>query len=145
MAESDSMSDFTHTGDPMQSESKRQSESKSPYSFFEQDSPFASMGTARVGEEFLLLLREYLRQQTVLPLRNLLRWVALGLAGAIFILVGVVMLTLGVLQMLQEQTGDVFDGSLRWLPYLMTVVAVLVLVAIVVMMMRKSPSGAPKA
>lgn len=112
---------------------------------FEQGSPFASVGMARVGEELLLLLREYLRQQTVLPLRKLLRWVALGLAGAIFILVGVVMLTLGVLQVLQDQTGGVFDGSLRWLPYLITVGAILFLVVVVVALMRKSPTGAPES
>ena len=106
-------------------------------------SPFAAVATAKVGEELALLLREYLRQQTVGPAKKLLRWVIFGLLGALLLLAGVAMLMLAGLRALQTETGSTFTGSLSWLPYVIAIGGVGILLGLSVLAMKKSPSGAP--
>ncbi|HZJ25533.1 MAG TPA: hypothetical protein VFF40_00715 [Acidimicrobiia bacterium] len=64
----------------------------------------------------------YVRQQTLVPLKALGRYVALGLAGAFLMGLGVVFVTLAALRALQT-TSDVFDGNWTWVPYLFVVIA----------------------
>ena len=106
-------------------------------------SPFAAISTAKIGEDLALLLREYLRQQTVGPAKRLLRWVIFGLLGALLLLAGVTMLMLAGLRALQTETGSTFTGSLSWLPYVIAIGGVGVLLGLSVLAMKKSPSGAP--
>ena len=106
-------------------------------------SPFAAVATAKVGEELAVLLREYLRQQTVDPAKKLLRWVLFGLLGALLQLFGMAMLMLAGLRALQTETGSTFAGSLSWLPYVVSIGGVGILLGLSVLAMKKSPSGAP--
>ncbi len=134
--------------DSPSSQSDSQSES-GPFSFkdlFSGDkgSPFAALHTTRLGEEFGLLLREYFRQQTVQPLRALLRWLIFGLAGAVFLLSGLAMLALAGLRAIQSETGSTFTGNLSWLPYLITTGGLLLLMLVAALAMSKKPSGLPK-
>jgi hypothetical protein len=77
------------------------------------------------------LVRTYLLQETVDPLRQLGRYVVAGAIGSLFIGIGVLMLLIALLRLLQGETGA-FDGNLSWLPYLIViVVAALVAVATV--------------
>ena len=107
------------------------------------DSPFAAMHTARLGEEFMLLLREYLRQQAVRPFRALLRWVVFGLLGAVLILGGLTLLALAGLRALQVETGSAFTGNLSWLPYLITAGGLLLLMLVTFLAMSKQTTGKP--
>ena len=107
------------------------------------DSPFAAMHTARLGEEFMLLLREYLRQQAVRPFKALLRWVVFGLLGAVLILGGLTLLALAGLRALQVETGDAFSGNLSWLPYLITAGGLLLLMLVTFLAMSKQTTGKP--
>lgn len=73
------------------------------------------------------LVRDYLVQETIDPLRTLGRWVAFGTLGSFFVAMGTLMLLVALLRLLQEETGA-FDGNLSWIPYLIvTVIAVVVI------------------
>ena len=71
------------------------------------------------------LLRRYLRQETVEPLRSAGRFLLFGLVGASLLGLGTVLLVVGGLRALQASAP--LDGSWSWVPYL---AAALVLVAV---------------
>jgi hypothetical protein len=78
----------------------------------------------------------YVRQETVVPLKQLGRYLALGVAGSVLMGVGVLLMALGLLRLLQTQTGDTFDGDWSWVPYVI-VFAALVVGAAIVWLARK--------
>ena len=94
---------------------------------FETKSPF---------EELKLTLIAYVKQETLGPLKKLARYLAFGLAGAFALVLGANLILLGVLRLLQSETGSFFTGSLTWLPYL--------IVAVVGAVMAVSSIGAAK-
>ena len=71
---------------------------------------------ALVGEVWELTLA-YLKQETVEPAKGLGRFVVLGVAGSLVLAVGLVVLLLGGLRALQDETGSAFTGNLTWAPY----------------------------
>jgi predicted cobalt transporter CbtA len=77
--------------------------------------------------EVVALVKGYADQEIRAPLRNLGRWVGLGLAGAILLGVGGALVLLGLLRLLQ----GTWMGGRRWswLPYLITLVACGVVIA----------------
>lgn len=72
--------------------------------------------------ELVAIVRGYVRQETVGPLRGLGRFVALGVAGSASLSIGLVLLTLAGLRALQSETRGVLDGNLSFVPYLIMVV-----------------------
>jgi predicted cobalt transporter CbtA len=77
------------------------------------------------GEEFVQLVREYAQQETLDPLRGLGRFVTFGVIGSVVLTVGLALLLLGLLRVLQTETGSTFTGHLTWVPYLITAVVAL--------------------
>lgn len=77
------------------------------------------------------LVITYLRQETVVPIRQLGRYLAFGVAGSLLMGTGVLLLALGCLRLLQTETGDTFAGDWSWVPYIIVFVALLVGAAIV--------------
>jgi hypothetical protein len=69
------------------------------------------------------LVFAYVREQTLVPLKALLRYVGFGLLGALLLGFGVLLLGVGGLRALQTETGDTFSGDWSWAPYLITVAA----------------------
>lgn len=63
------------------------------------------------------MIGTYVRQETVEPIRAVGRFVAFGTLGALLVGTGVVLLAVGVLRVLQGETGGTFDGNLTWAPY----------------------------
>jgi hypothetical protein len=85
--------------------------------------PERSAPLPQVVAELWQLCLAYFKQETLQPLKALVRVIALGLAGAFLIGFGVVCLTVGGLRLLQEETGSTFTGNWSWAPYaIMTVV-----------------------
>ena len=68
------------------------------------------------------LIVAYLKQETIEPVKHVLRWVGYGVAGSIAICFGVTLVLLGILRLFQTAFGTTFTGSLNWLPYLFTLV-----------------------
>ena len=71
------------------------------------------------------LVVNYLKQQTLVPLQQLGRYIGFGLAGSLLLGFGVVFLALSGLRALQEETGDTFTGDWSWVPYLIVIVALM--------------------
>jgi len=76
-------------------------------------------------KELWELIVAYFKQETVVPLQQLGRYVAFGLLGALLLGTGVVFLATSGLRALQTETGSTFTGNWSWAPYLIVTVAVL--------------------
>lgn len=79
--------------------------------------------------EAVALVVTYLKQETLDPLKRLLRFVLFGVVGSIAIAIGTVLLLVAVLRVLQTETGA-FHGNLSWLPYLVVSVLALAVIAL---------------
>jgi hypothetical protein len=73
------------------------------------------------AQDLVRMVIAYVKQETLDPIKDLKRFVALGLAAMVAMSVGLVLVFLGVLRLLQDETGDAFRGHLKFLPYLITV------------------------
>jgi hypothetical protein len=71
------------------------------------------------------LVVRYFREQTLVPLQQLGRYVGFGVLGSLLLGFGVVFLGLAGLRALQDETGDTFTGDWSWVPYLIVFVALL--------------------
>jgi hypothetical protein len=83
------------------------------------------------------LIKAYVRQETIGPLKGAGRWIGFGVAGALALGFGVSMLLLGLLRLLQTEAADTFDGNWSWAPYGITLVASALIGAIAVSRIRK--------
>ena len=71
------------------------------------------------------LLVQYFREQTLVPLQKLGRYIGFGVLGSMMLGFGVVFLGMAGLRALQDETGDTFSGDWSWVPYLIMFVALL--------------------
>jgi hypothetical protein len=95
----------------------------------------------QVSELWQLVLA-YFRQETVEPVRNLGRFVFFGVAGSLVLGLGLVLLLLAALRALQTETGPHMQGHWSWLPYVIVLVASLVVAGAAMAGWSKSrPSG----
>lgn len=97
-------------------------------------------GSANIGvsvganvSEIAETVKAYAKQETIGPLRGLGRYLGFGLAGAVCIGLGVILLAVGVLRLLQTETDSTFTGSLSWIPYLIVVVLLAVVAGLFAM------------
>ena len=77
------------------------------------------------------LLVTYVKQETVLPLKQLGRYLAFGIAGSLLLGTGVMLLALGCLRLLQTETGTTFTGDWSWVPYVIVFAGLMIGAAIV--------------
>ena len=82
--------------------------------------------------EMVDLVKTYVRQETVGPLKGLGRKVGLGAAGAVLVGMGVFFLALGLLRVIQDKLPRLASGALSWLSYLI-VIAFCVIVTLLAM------------
>lgn len=87
--------------------------------------------------DFFELVKAYAKQETVEPLRGAGRWVGFGVAGSLLLMLGSISLTLAMLRVLQEETGSSLTGNLSWVPYLATLGAAVVILALLVSRITK--------
>jgi hypothetical protein len=66
------------------------------------------------------LVKDYLVQETIGPLKSLRSLLVYGTIGSVFVGIGVLMLLIALLRLLQGQSA--LQGHLSWLPYLIVVV-----------------------
>jgi hypothetical protein len=72
------------------------------------------------------LVVAYIKQQTLVPLKQLGRYVGFGLLGSLLLGFGVVFLALSGLRALQTETNGTFADDWSWVPYVIMVVALFV-------------------
>jgi hypothetical protein len=81
-----------------------------------------SKSVPSVVAEVWQLIVAYFKQEAIDPLKQLGRFLAIGMAGALLLTLGVVMLTMAGLRALQTETDTTFTGNWSWAPYLITLV-----------------------
>jgi hypothetical protein len=86
------------------------------------DAASASAPLPQLLMELRGLVVGYVKQETLVPLRQLGRYVAFGVVGSFLLGLGVVLLAVGGLRALQTETGTTFTGDWSWAPYGITVV-----------------------
>ena len=74
------------------------------------------MARSETFDELLALLRGYVYQETVEPLRSLGRYLLFGLSGSLLLGFGAVLVAVGGARGLQA--WGVLDGWWSWVPYL---------------------------
>jgi hypothetical protein len=79
--------------------------------------------------QLVLELREmvvgYVKQETVVPLKQLGRYIGFGIVGSFLLGLGTVLLAVGGLRALQTETGSTFAGDWSWAPYGIVFVALM--------------------
>ena len=86
------------------------------------------------------LVRDYVRQETLGPLRGAGRWIGFGLLGSTLIGTGCIFLVIGVLRLVQTETGDTFAG--RWMslmPYVIALATSLLVAGLALSRVNKQP------
>jgi hypothetical protein len=81
------------------------------------DSDSGIRGVRKSGGDAVQLTVDYLKQETLGPIKGLGRFLAWGLAGSVAIAVGLLLLLVGILRLLQEETGTSLTGNWSWVPY----------------------------
>lgn len=79
--------------------------------------PDSDESFATLAGEFKDLVVGYAKQETLAPLKDVGRFAAWGIAGAILLGLGVVLVTLAVIRALQGELPHHLGGSLTWVPY----------------------------
>lgn len=82
--------------------------------------------------ELWQLVRTYLKQETVDPLKGLLRFVGFGIAGSSLLGLGLLLWSLALLRALQTETGTRLTGNLSWAPYVITLLVCTVVAGLAV-------------
>jgi membrane protein implicated in regulation of membrane protease activity len=92
-------------------------------------------------QELKELLIAYFKQETIDPLKGLVRYVGFGLLGASLIGTGICFLAVGGLRALQTETGTTFTGHWTWAPYGITVAALLIIASTAIWKARSPRSS----
>lgn len=93
------------------------------------------------SQDLVQLVVGYVKQETIEPVRGLGRFLGFGLAGSALFAIGQLMFLLGVLRLLQTETGDVFDGRLSFLPYVLTLIGCAAVAALVMSRTKTKPAN----
>ncbi len=86
------------------------------------------------------LVIDYIKQETLTPLRGLGRYILFGVAGSVALAIGLVILAVAFLRFLQGETGSTFTGNWSWAPYLICTVAVVGVAALAVVAVSRGQS-----
>lgn len=96
----------------------------------------ATAGSSKSIPETLSELKDltvsYAKQETIDPLKGLGRFIAFGVAGSLFLGIGLVLAALAGLRALQTETGDTFDDNFTWAPYGIVLVGALIIIVLAV-------------
>ena len=89
-------------------------------------------GLKSSGGEAVQLVIDYVKQETLTPLKGLGRYIVFGVSGSVALAIGLVILSVAFLRFLQGETGSTFQGNWSWAPYLICTVVVVGVAAIAV-------------
>jgi len=87
-------------------------------------------GLRHAGDDAFQLTVDYLKQETVEPLRGLGRFLYMGIAGSFFLAGGILLILIGVLRLLQTETGTALTGDFSWVPYAVVVLLGIAIIGI---------------
>jgi hypothetical protein len=110
--------------------------------FSTRDTHPADSESASVGE-IVNYVTAYAKQETLGPLRGAGRWLGAGVAGAVLLGVGAMLLLLGLLRLLQTEWTRSATGNLSWLSYLIVLAVCALLVVVAIKRINKKPLNPP--
>ena len=90
-------------------------------------------------EDLAALLKRYVRQETVDPLRSMGRTLLFGLLGSVLLAAGAVLLAGGALRLLQRQ--EELHAGWSFAPYLAVAVALVAACSVALWRIRRVPDG----
>lgn len=96
--------------------------------------------------ETVQLLKDYVRQETLGPLKGAGRWIALGVVGALLIGGGTAFMALGALRLIQTEWPSTFQG--RWMslvPYASALMLCFIVAGLALMRINKQPLNKEKS
>ena len=96
-------------------------------------------GISEHASELWELIRDYAKQETIDPLKHLGAFVAWGLGAAILGATGIILVSIGLLRLLQEETSPHLTGSLTWVPYVIVLVVCATLTGLAFKAISKKP------
>ena len=79
-------------------------------------------GLRHAGDDAFQLTVDYLKQETVEPLKGLGRFLYMGIAGLVLPGRRHPLVLIGILRLLQTETGSALTGDWSWVPYAVVVV-----------------------
>ncbi len=79
-------------------------------------------GLRHAGDDAFQLTVDYIKQETVEPLKGLGRFLSMGIAGSFCLAFGILLILLGALRLLQTETGSALTGDWSWVPYAAVVI-----------------------
>ena len=97
-------------------------------------------GLRNAGDDAFQLTVDYLKQETLDPLRGLGRFLSMGIAGAFFLAFGILLILIGILRLLQTETGTALNGDWSWVPYAVVFVLALLIIAMAVWRITAGPA-----
>jgi len=98
-----------------------------------------SHGLRHAGDDAFQLTVDYLKQETIEPLRGLGRFLYMGIAGSFFLAFGILVILIGVLRLLQTETGTALKGDWSWVPYAVVIVLGLMVIGVAVWRITAGP------
>ena len=95
------------------------------------------------GQEAVQLIVDYIKQETLDPVKGLGRYILFGVAGSVALSIGLAVLAVGFLRLLQGETGSTFTGNLSWIPYVICAVLVVLIAFLAVKAVSRgqTPNG----
>ncbi|MGH9088885.1 MAG: hypothetical protein ACRDYZ_12385 [Acidimicrobiales bacterium] len=93
------------------------------------------------GSDALQLVIDYLKQETLGPLKGLGRFLLFGIAGSVALCGGLTVLLIALLRGLQETTGSTFAGNWDWAPYLIVSFGALLFIGLAAWRITKGPAS----
>jgi len=98
-----------------------------------------SHGLRHAGDDAFQLTVDYLKQETIEPLRGLGRYLYMGIAASFFAAFGILLILIGVLRLLQTETGTALHGDWSWVPYAVVIVLGLMVIGVAVWRITAGP------
>ena len=89
-------------------------------------------GLRKESQEVVKLVVDYIKQETIDPVKGLGRYVLFGVVGSVALSIGLAIVAVGVLRLLQTETGTTFTGNLSWIPYVICAAMVVLVAAVAV-------------
>jgi hypothetical protein len=99
--------------------------------------PSTRRESASVGD-VVEYVKTYAKQETLGPLRNVGKFVGYGIAGAVPLAIGLFLLLLGLLRLLQTETGWDTSQHWSWVPYLIVLLVAVVLLGLTLWRINKT-------
>jgi hypothetical protein len=96
-------------------------------------------GLRHAGDDAFQLTVDYLKQEVVQPLRGLGRFLYMGIAGSFFVAFGLLLVLLGVLRLLQTETGSALQGDWSWVPYAVVVLLGIAVIGVAAFRIQSGP------